>query len=581
VKAGLWIGLVGLSAVLQLPAQSSQVVDRGVINGLVRDITSPSTVVSGVVVELSSGRLPVPLVTVVDGRGRFTFSDLPPGVFRVRAYGGRFLRAEYGAPGPGREGIPLHLENGGAVSELVVSLFPSAVIAGRLLDERGKPVPWQRVTVRPMSLPSATDTVVVANDIGEYRAAGLAPGTYEVCARRIRQPFDMSTQRLTEQVVDAVLAELQVGGRPASVPSRSGLLPADLSDGLSCYPGGAVAQPVRVGLGQVAEDIDILEGLLPVSNVVGKILVPAGVSSLRVFLRTSGLGRRAPSRPARVAADGTFELRDVAVGDYEVVATGVGSNASGGERLFAAVTSVGVSGNDVSGLVLPLGETQSTVGRIVVESADTVDVDLAAVTVSLGATDDAALRGGISLSGDAAVVRGLGAVPVSRDGRFEIRNIVPGVYQLKVSGLTDGFWVSGIELSTGDRGAGDAFLHFPEGSSVSVTVRVRSASSGVVGRLSTPLHERPEDFVLVLFAVDRRDWTVGQRRQVGRPSPDGHFEFRTVPSGDYYLAALPLETAGSAIDSSLLELLAESGVAVSLSDSATKTVNITIARQRQ
>jgi hypothetical protein len=93
----------------------------------------------------------------------------------------------YGQRKPNDPGAILTLRAGQEMKDLLLRLIPSAVIAGRILDEDGEPLAGASVAAlreiyshgkRSLSIANTAET----NDLGEYRLYGLAPGRYFVSA---------------------------------------------------------------------------------------------------------------------------------------------------------------------------------------------------------------------------------------------------------------------------------------------------------------------------------------------------------------------------------------------------------------
>ena len=138
------------------------------------------------------GPIGPPLQAVTDQNGRFVFERVAPGAYRIDAQ---------------KTGlVPLNLlgQNrttdvvAGRSVELDLQLQKGGVIAGRLLDPSGEPLPDARImALRRVTLPGALPRLIGAagpgtqtNDLGEFRVSGLAPGEYYVAAMvRGASPF--------------------------------------------------------------------------------------------------------------------------------------------------------------------------------------------------------------------------------------------------------------------------------------------------------------------------------------------------------------------------------------------------------
>lgn len=139
-----------------------------------------------------AGPMGPPPQTLTDQEGRFAFERLTPGTYRIDAQKtgyaplldlSRARTVEVGA-GQAIDGVDLQLQRG-------------AVIAGKLLDPAGDPLPEARVmALRRVSPPGAPPRLMPAfgpgqptNDLGEFRVSGLPPGEYFVAAMPRSMPM--------------------------------------------------------------------------------------------------------------------------------------------------------------------------------------------------------------------------------------------------------------------------------------------------------------------------------------------------------------------------------------------------------
>src|SRR5437667_11449881 len=157
--------------------------------------------VSGMVVRLAGGEplkgasvqlqnlenRPQTSSTVTDAGGRFEMKGIDPGRYRLSVSRNGFVRQDYGQRKPEDPGTVLSLRAGQNLKDLLFRLIPSAVIAGRVTNEDGEPLPWVQVSALrevysrgKKSLSS--ETTVPTNDLGEYRLFDLRPGRYFVRA---------------------------------------------------------------------------------------------------------------------------------------------------------------------------------------------------------------------------------------------------------------------------------------------------------------------------------------------------------------------------------------------------------------
>ena len=151
------------------------------IGGAVRS-TKTGEPLKSVQVSLSltsaSGTSPVRATT--GPAGEFLFTQLPPGNYRLQ-----FRKSGYRKVPARAEVVSLTVDE--KVTDLDVSLVPTAVISGRVVDFEREPVPDARV--RAYAMLHRGERVILspvararADDLGEYRLYNLVGGKYIVSA---------------------------------------------------------------------------------------------------------------------------------------------------------------------------------------------------------------------------------------------------------------------------------------------------------------------------------------------------------------------------------------------------------------
>ena len=191
---------------------------------------------------LSAPELQVARTALTDADGRYDFRDLPAGRYSITASKPSFVSWSYGQTLPDGLGRPLALSDNQTADNVDVRLIHGAVITGRIVDEFGEPVPNAAVTALRRQYQQGQTRLVPsgeraqANDIGEYRIFGLAPGRYYVSA-----------------TVQALTLAMPVGNSVEVSGQNSGYAP-------TFYPGtsdAASAQKVTVGGAQTLSGVDI------------------------------------------------------------------------------------------------------------------------------------------------------------------------------------------------------------------------------------------------------------------------------------------------------------------------------------
>src|SRR5215475_3636608 len=183
--------LVQVAAVPRAQTQQQQQVrpqDRGSIAGYIvkmgtGDPVSKATVT---ITAYNAARNQSYTATTTTG-GQFTFQNLEPGQYRLSATRGGYVRMEYGARSPNRPGLPITLNAGQRLTDVILQLMPAGTITGRVFDRDGEPLANVNVEALKYSYQEGQRVMNVAqaartNDLGEYRLFWLQPGQYFVSA---------------------------------------------------------------------------------------------------------------------------------------------------------------------------------------------------------------------------------------------------------------------------------------------------------------------------------------------------------------------------------------------------------------
>ena len=162
----------------------------GAIFGVVVSDDAPARPIARTAVTLRSAALPRPLQLLTDEAGRFAFTGLPAASFTITAAKPAYLTLSYGQTAAGRgSGLPIALEAGQQLRDLRLVLPRGAVISGRVVDDRSRPVANANIQVMQYRTMNGERTLTaVAGNWPQtdarcgYRAYGQPPGDYIVCA---------------------------------------------------------------------------------------------------------------------------------------------------------------------------------------------------------------------------------------------------------------------------------------------------------------------------------------------------------------------------------------------------------------
>jgi hypothetical protein len=230
-----------------------------------------------------------------------------------------------------------------------VPLQKGGAITGRVVDARGEPVPEMLVRLEPTtrSTPPLVSQPGRTNDIGEFRVAGVAPGSYYlVAAPQPSMPF-------------------------ASVPPTSprGFIP-------TFYPAAleqSAAQPIDLSAGQTMSGLELTMQTGRLFRVSGIVVDEAGtpVADANVTaMRQPGSASVGPAAMARTGANGSFLLAGIQAGTYRLAA-----------MRMRVVTSATSGGSIVSGLSFSTFDA-ATGAPPRFETITVTDADVTGVTVT-------------------------------------------------------------------------------------------------------------------------------------------------------------------------------------------------------
>jgi hypothetical protein len=293
--------------------------------------------------------------TLTDREGRFKFEELPAMKISFTARKPGFFSPNELSEG-GLQPAPNRVEVGPETPPVVVKLVPEAIIMGRVTDSGGEPL--EGVTVRvtgvqhtggrrqlqPLMQDQEEPQTWTTNEDGEYRVAGLMPGSYYISVvpyssnrdqgvstsdalsllsaihlAQSNPDEDVSDQNPPDQSASMALHRLLVGKLRASpaangVEEQSPEIPR-IAYPVTYYPGVAElndATPLQISAGQRAE-IDFTIRPAPVIVIAGSL---SGVSRAQdVDLEFSNQSGDDVSLDKQFDAQtGTFEAHVIAAG---------------------------------------------------------------------------------------------------------------------------------------------------------------------------------------------------------------------------------------------------------------------------
>lgn len=490
--------------------------------------------------------------TRTDAQGRYEFSALAAGTYRLDARADRYLRMYLG--GQAYSGLSavvprgVTLRDGEQFDKADFSLPRGGAIEVRLLDEFGDPAPGLQVQLsqvqyaggrRRLMPQGGPGTATRTDDRGFVRVHGLAPGTYYVSA-----------------LSGAFAEQAETGGfAPTYYPGTSDL---------------AAATPVRLEIGQ---ELPLSFQLTParMARLAGRVVDAAGAPTHASVMLSSadsaGLSEffvtRGESEP-----DGSFVFRNVPPGKFTLQAYGaqvVAGAGNLGASQFGWLPLI-VDGTDQPDLTVRVAAGPSLKGRVA--SDDSTGAPLNPRDVSITA---------LPVQFDSAPVGG-GPPPFAMqdDGTFEVKNL-SGHRLIRVSVRNPAWMLKRITRM--GREVTDEVLDFTKGDVDGVEVFLTDRVTAVSGRVTDDKGNPVSDYAVLIFAADRSKWTDRSRFiALGRPTQDGSFRVAGLPSDDYLAIALSAVQGSQWQDPDYLKSLEEAATRLLLGDGESKTLTLRLVR---
>ena len=452
-------------------------------------------------------------VVYTDENGRYEFSDLPAGQYRITAAKLGFTSTVYGQKFDDTTsvvnqppGAPIDLAAGQIKTRIDIALPRYSAVTGRVVDDFGDAVENVTVSVGEIRFQAGRRRLVGApgivprqtDDLGRYRLYGLVPGQYIVSAAPGQVLANQAGSDLS-------------GYAPTYFPGT---------------PNVREAQLVPVARSQDTTGLDFVLVPTPTATISGRKLgsdgEPMGGSLTLTPSQRSG-AIITPPTGARIWDDGRFEFPNVAPGDY-VIQADRGRFGANSEGDFVAQY-VTVNGTSVEDLLLQATPGSTISGRIVFDGDGTP-----ASIRTLAIVPD---RSDLDLTPN---VGSLARGEVRTDLRFEIGG-VRGPRRIEIQGPPPGWDLKAVLANGVD--VTDAPIKFgtPDQSLSDVQIVLTNRLTEVTGTFVDSNGQPTRDYTLLVFSQDRERWYSGSRffRRV-QPQSNGLALVRGLPPGDYLFA---------------------------------------------
>ena len=596
VTAAVALGIVSAAAQVQIiqggPGEPFQMPGQGrqFKTGTARITGRVLTTESGAPIRRAQVRIMGPEImaktAMTDGEGRFEFRDLPGGRFNLSASKSGYVTVQYGQTRPFESGRPIELTDKQVLENADITMPRGSVIAGRIVDEFGEPLPDVNVTAMRQTwtngrrrMTPAGGRIAQTNDLGQFRIYGLPPGDYYISAT-LRGPIDM----MAVEMAVSVRAGFNEAGPTASNPS-SGYAP-------TYFPGTfnvADAQRVTLAVGQEIGNADFALTPVRLAKITGIVIGSDGKPLSGAMVTASPSSRTevmlGMQNSGRTNADGAFTINNVAPGDYQlnanamqVITSSEGGNTmvfqmrtaaggGGGEAEFGSVPLV-VAGEDLPNIVLTTTKGATATGKVTFEGG-AKPPNVTSIRISAPPADSPAMTLGF------AGAPGPGAV--KEDGTFELKGLA-GQRLIRTAALPPGWTLKSVRMGGTD--ITDTGADFRAGDTVSgIEITLSSQTTSITGSVVGADGTAMKDYTLVIFSDDPELWKMPMSRWVTgtRPDQDGRFKVQNMPPGSYHAVAVEYIPSGEWGDPELLERLKGKGRRFTLEEGSTETLELKLS----
>jgi hypothetical protein len=288
-------------------------------------------------------------------------------------------------------------------------------------------------------------------------------------------------------------------------------------------PSAAASVEVPAGAEVIAIDFTLEEQQL--YRIQGRVFGPDGVLPRNVSvmlyprngLNSTVMGGAGNSYDVR---NGTFELRDVAIGSYWLHATSVAEPSISQTARSGAQVAVDVT-SDIQNVVLTLNAGMSLPVTVAIEGLPSIAAlpDFSRIRICLRATNEAGLAPN--------------PPPLSADGKLTIGGILPGMYRVLIAFMPPGMYLKEARLEGSDVLQDGFLMTGPVSGALQILL---SLHAGQVDGIIVDKDDKPSrgSVVVLVPELDRA------RRDLYRGTTTdqyGHFSILSVIPGEYRLLA--------------------------------------------
>ena len=492
------------------------------------------------------------IATKTTADGRFLLKNVPAGQYKLIVDRNGYVSQELGQKKPGDPGAMFTLRPGQRIDDLIFKLGLAGVISGKVLDEYGEPVAGAAVRAMRQVYTDGHKALQVAseketNDLGEFRVFGLKPGRYYISAEVL------AWNRI-------------VGDREFTSPEQSS---GEKGYTIIYYPSAqetAKASTVYVKEGEEVSSIDIFLREVKVYRVRGKVqyLFPhqgTGKTELVIAHRGQTTDWAPMAAQAVSKADGSFEIPELAPGEYTVIAFFFDQG-----KYFSTQEDVNVVNADISGLTLMISPGVDIPGQLLWEGKPSLE---------------SGQRPSISLAPEESTVAvwGGGETHVDEKNQFTLKEVPQGTFRLGVNGVSKDCYIK--EAQYGENTLPDHVLQTKRSVDGDLRITVSSKGARLTGMVAND-ESLPVSGVWVVAAPEESKRSLLSLYGAVTTDQYGRYDLRGLAPGKYLVFAWDGVERGEWEDPEFLKTNAAKAVTVEVSDRDTKSVDLQLIKvQRQ
>jgi hypothetical protein len=328
------------------------------------------------------------------------------------------------------------------------------------------------------------------------------------------------------------------------------------------------AQPLRVESGSEVGGADLIYAAAATSRLTGMVIQSDGEPfkgrvSLGISQRSGAIAPDPRFTP--IEPDGSFDLTDVAAGDYVLQA--LGDPSIGTPREFGSEF-VTVADSDPPSITIRTSIGATLEGRFLVEGV--LEPPMRAYSLHASPADlDRSPPGG----------RGPSGLAIHDDGRFSLTGLF-GPMRLTAPEAMPGWYlksvmIGGVDVTDSSYDFGRAGTDVPE-----AQVVLSNAGASIAGSILDGVGRRATAAIVVAFSVNRSNWFDGSRHiKQSASGPNGSFDVTGLPPGEYFVAAVDAAGASGVPTPESFESLVQGSVRVTVRDGQSQTIELRLIRR--